>query len=54
MKHEPEPPKKQEHQSPFERIAEERGVEPGADMAPHQNRPPAVQHRGGPLPNQKK
>ncbi len=32
----------------------DRNVEHGAPMAPHQNRPPAEQHRGGPLPNQKK
>ena len=32
----------------------ERDNERGAPMAPSQNRTPSEQHRGGPLPNQKK
>lgn len=31
----------------------ESGHERGAPMAPHQNRSPGEEHRGGPLPNQK-
>ncbi|HKU67434.1 MAG TPA: hypothetical protein VJP85_06655 [Candidatus Baltobacteraceae bacterium] len=37
-----------------ERLQDEKGTEREAPMAPHQNRPPSEQHRGGPLPNQKK
>ena len=29
-----------------------RGVEKGTDLAPHENLTPAEEHRGGPLPNQ--
>lgn len=32
----------------------ESGHERGAPLAPHQNRSPGEEHRGGPLPNQKK
>jgi hypothetical protein len=32
----------------------DRDTEAGAPMAPHQNREPREQHRGGPLPNQKR
>lgn len=32
----------------------ERGVERGAEMAPHENETPAEEHRGGPLPNMKR
>lgn len=32
----------------------DRDTELGAPMAPQQNREPSEQHRGGPLPNQKK
>jgi hypothetical protein len=35
----------------YEALHEESGHERGAPMAPHQNRDPAEQHRGGPLPN---
>ncbi len=38
----------------YEALHEERGTERGAPLAPHQNRPPSLQHRGGPLPNIKK
>ncbi len=32
-----------------------RGIEKGADdLAPHQERTPAEEHRGGPLPDQKR
>jgi hypothetical protein len=37
-----------------QRIHKDRDNEQGAPMAPSQNRPPAEQHRSGPLPNQKK
>lgn len=37
-----------------ERSHQERGVEKGDVMAPHQDRTPAEEHRGGPLPNQKR
>lgn len=40
--------------SQHERAQEERGTEREAELAPHQNRPPTEQHRGGPLPNEKK
>jgi len=33
------------------RLHAEAGHERGAPLAPHQNRPPSEQHRGGPLPN---
>jgi hypothetical protein len=32
----------------------DRDTEAGAPMAPHQNREPREQHRGGPLPNHKR
>jgi len=32
----------------------DRDTEAGAPMAPQQNREPSEQHRGGPLPNQKR
>lgn len=35
----------------YEALHAESGHERGAPMAPHQNRPPGEQHRGGPLPN---
>jgi hypothetical protein len=35
----------------YEALHVESGHERGAPMAPHQNRPPGEQHRGGPLPN---
>ncbi|MGZ3504617.1 MAG: DUF2267 domain-containing protein [Vulcanimicrobiaceae bacterium] len=35
----------------YEALHAEAGHERGAPMAPHQNRPPGEQHRGGPLPN---
>jgi uncharacterized protein (DUF2267 family) len=41
----------EEQVAAYEALQEERGAERGAPMAPHQNRPPAEQHRGGPLPN---
>jgi uncharacterized protein (DUF2267 family) len=41
----------EERVASYEALQEERGAERGAPMAPHQNRPPAEQHRGGPLPN---
>ena len=37
-----------------ERLHKDRDTEIGAPLAPMQNRPPGEQHRGGPLPNQKK
>jgi hypothetical protein len=41
--------------SAYERLMDEDGHERGgAPLAPHQNRLPGEQHRGGPLPNQKK
>jgi hypothetical protein len=40
--------------SEYERQQAERGRERDSSMAPEQNRPPREQHRGGPLPNQKK
>jgi hypothetical protein len=46
--------KPDDQKSEYERLQQERGTEHDAEMAPHQNRPPAEQHRGGPLPNQKK
>lgn len=36
----------------YEALHAECGRERGAPMAPHQNRAPGEQHRGGPLPNQ--
>ncbi len=38
----------------YERRQVDRDRERGADLAPEQNRPPSQQHRGGPLPNEKK
>jgi uncharacterized protein (DUF2267 family) len=35
----------------YEALHAQAGHERGAPMAPHQNRPPGEQHRGGPLPN---
>jgi hypothetical protein len=46
--------KEDDPKSERERLQDERGTERNAPMAPHQNRPPEQQHRGGPLPNQKK
>jgi hypothetical protein len=40
--------------SEHERLQEQHGREHEADLAPSHNRPPAEQHRGGPLPNQEK
>jgi hypothetical protein len=40
--------------SEYERKQADRGRERDAAMAPEQNRPPKDQHRGGPLPNQKR
>jgi hypothetical protein len=37
-----------------ERMQADRDAERDSTMAPRQNRPPAQEHRGGPLPNQKK
>ena len=44
----------EEEVATYQALHEERGTERGAPMAPHQNRPPGEQHRGGPLPNIKK
>lgn len=46
--------KEDDRKSKIERQQVERGTEHDDAMAPHQNRPPAEQHRGGPLPNQKR
>jgi hypothetical protein len=40
--------------SAHQRMMDEQGHEKGAPLAPHQNRPPKDQHKGGPLPSQKK
>jgi hypothetical protein len=40
--------------SAYQRLQNEHGTEHDAAMAPQQNRPPTEQHRGGPLPNQKR
>jgi len=40
--------------SAYERTWDEHGHEKGAPLAPHLNRTPMQQHRGGPLPNEKK
>jgi hypothetical protein len=32
----------------------DRGIEKGADLAPHENETPAEEHRGGPLPDTKR
>ncbi len=32
----------------------DRGVEKGAELAPHENETPAEEHRAGPLPDQKR
>jgi hypothetical protein len=40
--------------SEYERMQVERDREREANLAPEQNRPPSEQHRGGPLPNQKR
>jgi hypothetical protein len=40
--------------SEYLRMQDKKGAEHDAAMAPQQNRPPAEQHRGGPLPNQKR
>jgi len=37
-----------------ERLHADRKTETGAPLAPSQNRTPAEEHRGGPLPNMKK
>jgi len=37
-----------------QRLQDDRGRERDAPLAPEQNRAPSEQHRGGPLPNQKK
>ena len=41
----------EERVATFAALHEESGHERGAPLAPHQNRPPGEQHRGGPLPN---
>jgi uncharacterized protein (DUF2267 family) len=41
----------EEKLSKREGLHAEAGHERGAPLAPHQNRPPGEQHRGGPLPN---
>lgn len=41
----------EERTATHEALHAEDGHERGAPMAPHQNRPPGEQHRGGPLPN---
>jgi uncharacterized protein (DUF2267 family) len=41
----------EERLSTYEALHAEAGHERGAPLAPHQNRPPGEQHRGGPLPN---
>jgi hypothetical protein len=46
--------KPDDQKSKYERMQEERGHEKDASMAPQQNRTPAEQHEGGPLPNHKK
>lgn len=43
-----------DRKSQYERMQAERGVEHDQATAPNQNRPPTEQHRGGPLPNQKR
>jgi hypothetical protein len=43
-----------EHRRAVETLKDDHGTESGAPLAPHHNRTPAEQHRGGPLPNQKK
>jgi uncharacterized protein (DUF2267 family) len=40
-----------EREATYEALHAESGHERGAPMAPHQNRAPGAQHRGGPLPN---
>jgi hypothetical protein len=47
-------PPEEDLKSKIERQQAERGTEHDQAMAPSQNRPPTEQHRGGPLPNQKK
>lgn len=37
-----------------EKLHADRNTETGAPLAPSQNRTPAQEHRGGPLPNMKK
>jgi uncharacterized protein (DUF2267 family) len=44
----------EERISTYEALRAERGTERDAPLAPHQNRTPGEQHRGGPLPNQMK
>ena len=41
----------EEREATYEALHAESGHERGAPMAPHQNRAPGEQHRGGPLPN---
>jgi uncharacterized protein (DUF2267 family) len=41
----------EERTATYEALHAESGHERGAPMAPHQNRAPGEQHRGGPLPN---
>jgi hypothetical protein len=51
------PRKEDDPKAPFAKAQDDngkKGTERDAPMAPSQNRPPAEQHRGGPLPNQKK
>jgi|GEM_PF-4833293 len=43
-----------EHRHAVEALEDDRGSERGAPTAPAQNRTPGEQHRGGPLPYQKK
>lgn len=47
-------PGSDDRKSELERQQVQRKTEHDAAMAPSQNRPPTEQHRGGPLPNQKK
>ncbi|HZO93155.1 MAG TPA: hypothetical protein VFB22_05255 [Candidatus Baltobacteraceae bacterium] len=44
----------EEHRRAVEALENDRGAEHGAPLAPHQNRTPGEEHRGGPLPYQKK
>jgi len=49
-----EHPIRDDRKSELERQQVQRETERDSAMAPSQNRPPTEQHRGGPLPNQKK
>jgi hypothetical protein len=49
-----QPRKDDDPKSEYQRLQDDKGTERDAPMAPSQNRPPQEQHRGGPLPNQKR